>query len=145
MADKLFVDTLVNAFVDSNVVLYLLSQDAQKADQAETVLNKGVIISVQVLNEVTQVLRRKIKLSWPDIHTFLALIKSLCTVQALTIDTHTQGLKLAERYQFSVYDSMIVAAALLADCRILYSEDMQHGLVVEGSLRIQNPFASMGA
>ena len=63
MKDKLFADT--------NVLLYLLSQDAQKADQAEVVLNKGVMISVQVLNEVTQVLRRKIKLSWPEIHTFL--------------------------------------------------------------------------
>jgi predicted nucleic acid-binding protein len=63
-------------------------------------------------------------------------------VQVLTIETHTQGLKLAELYQFSVYDSMIVAAALLADCHILYSEDMQHGLLVEGSLRIQNPFVA---
>lgn len=134
MADRLFVDT--------NVVLYLLSQDSKKADQAEAVLSKGTMISVQVLNEVTQVLRRKIKLSWPEVHNFLSLIKSLCTVQVLTIETHTQGLKLAERYQFSVYDSMIVAAALLADCHILYSEDMQHGLLVEGSLRIQNPFVA---
>jgi len=132
MKDKLFADT--------NVLLYLLSQDAQKADQAEAVLNKGVMISVQVLNEVTQVLRRKIKLSWPEIHTFLALIQSLCTVQPLTVETHAQGLTLAERYHFSVYDSMIVAAALLAQCRILYSEDMQHGLLVEGRLLIQNPF-----
>lgn len=132
MKDKLFADT--------NVLLYLLSQDAKKADQAEVVLNKGVMISVQVLNEVTQVLRRKIKLSWPEIHTFLALIQSLCTVQPLTVETHAQGLTLAERYHFSVYDSMIVAAALLAQCRILYSEDMQHGLLVEGRLLIQNPF-----
>lgn len=132
MKDKLFADT--------NVLLYLLSQDAQKADQAEVVLNKGVMISVQVLNEVTQVLRRKIKLSWPEIHTFLALIQSLCTVQPLTVETHAQGLTLAERYHFLVYDSMIVAAALLAQCRILYSEDMQHGLLVEGRLLIQNPF-----
>ena len=132
MKDKLFADT--------NVLLYLLSQDAQKADQAEVVLNKGVMISVQVLNEVTQVLRRKIKLSWPEIHTFLALIQSLCTVQPLTVETHAQGLTLAERYHFSVYDSMIVAAALLAQCRILDSEDMQHGLLVEGRLLIQNPF-----
>ena len=132
MKDKLFADT--------NVLLYLLSQDAQKADQAEVVLNKGVMISVQVLNEVTHVLRRKIKLSWPEIHTFLALIQSLCTVQPLTVETHAQGLTLAERYHFSVYDSMIVAAALLAQCRILYSEDMQHGLLVEARLLIQNPF-----
>ena len=101
-------------FADTNVILYLLSQDTQKADQAEAVLNQGVTISVQVLNETTQVLRRKIKLSWPEIHTFLSLIKSLCSVQALTLETHTQGLKLAERYQFSVYDAMIVSAALLA-------------------------------
>jgi predicted nucleic acid-binding protein len=132
MKDKLFADT--------NVILYLLSQDTQKADQAEAVLNQGVIISVQVLNETTQVLRKKIKLSWPETHAFLSLIKSLCSVQALTLETHTQGLKLAERYQFSVYDAMIVSAALLAECRVLYSEDMQHDLLVEGQLRICNPF-----
>ena len=128
-------------FADTNVLLYLLSQDSQKADAAEAILNTGVTISVQVLNETTQVLRRKVKLSWSETHEFLSLIRSLCRVTPLTLQTHIKGLKLAERYQFSVYDSMIVAAALLADCQILYSEDMQHGLLVEGQLLIQNPFS----
>ena len=128
-------------FADTNVLLYLLSQDSQKADAAEAVLNTGVTISMQVLNETTQVLRRKVKLSWSETHEFLELIQSLCRITPLTLQTHIKGLELAERYQFSVYDSMIVAAALLADCQILYSEDMQHGLLVEGRLLIQNPFS----
>lgn len=131
------------SFVDTNVLLYLLSQDTAKAVQAEALLSQGVTISVQVLNEISQVLRRKAKLPWPEIHTFLGLIRSLCTVESVNIDTHLLGLQLAERYQLSIYDAMIVASALLAQSTLLYSEDMQHGLLVEGQLRIHNPFSSV--
>jgi len=58
----------------------------------------------------------------------------------LTAETHDLGLRLAERYGFSVYDAMIVAAALLAGCGILYSEDMQHGQRIEDRLTLCNPF-----
>lgn len=57
-----------------------------------------------------------------------------------TLETHEMALKLAERYGFSLYDALIVAAALQARCTILYSEDMQCSLLVEGELRIANPF-----
>lgn len=127
-------------FVDSNVLLYLLSQDAGKADRAEEILEGGPAVSVQVLNEITNVARRKLSMPWPQIADFLALIQSLCKVEALTLETHQRGRALAQRYGLSVYDAMIVAAALLAGCKTLYSEDMQDGLLVERQLRIQNPF-----
>ena len=130
------------AFIDSNVILYLLSKDTKKADAAEAVLHAGGVISVQVLNEITNVSLRKIGMSWAETNQFLALLRSLCTVEPLTVETHDRGRALAERYGLSVYDAMIVAAALLAGCTVLYSEDMQDGLVMDKQLRAVNSFSA---
>lgn len=128
------------AFIDSNVILYLLSKDTKKADAAEAVLRAGGLISVQVLNEIANVALRKNGMSWAETNQFLALICSLCAVESLTVETHDRGRDVAGRYGLCVYDSMIVAAALLAGCTVLYSEDMQDGLVVDRQLRVANPF-----
>lgn len=61
-------------------------------------------------------------------------------LQPLTVDTHERAVEIGERYGLSIHDSLIVAAALLADCKTLYSEDMQHGQVIERVLTIRNPF-----
>lgn len=127
-------------FADTNVVLYLLD-DGPKADRAEEIIGQGPRISVQVLNEALVNCRRKAGLDWDETGAFLAGVQSLCTVEDLTVQTHQVGRALAERYQFSVYDAMIVAAALIAGCTTLWSEDMQDGLLVEDQLRIVNPFA----
>jgi predicted nucleic acid-binding protein len=127
-------------FADTNVILYLLD-DGPKADRAEAVLARGPIISVQVLNEATVNCRRKAGMSWEDTGAFLGVIRALCPVEPLTTKTHDVGRTLAARYGLSVYDAMIVAAALLAGCDTLLSEDMADGLVVEDQLRIVNPFA----
>lgn len=127
-------------FADTNVVLYLLD-DGPKADRAEAILGQGPRISVQVLNEAMVNCRRKAGLSWDETGTFLASIQSLCPVEDMTLRTHQVGRALAERYGFSIYDAMIVAAALIAGCTTLWTEDMQDGLLVEGQLRIANPFA----
>lgn len=129
-----------SAFVDSNVVLYLLSADADKADRAEATIAAGACCSVQVLNEVASVTRRKLAMSWQETGMLLATVKALCPVRPMTVDTHELGLALAERYGLSVYDGTIVAAALEADCGTLWSEDMHDGLLVDGRLRIRNPF-----
>ena len=131
---------VAKAFIDSNVLLYLLSKDAKKADAAEAVLRAGGMISVQVLNEITNVALKKLGMPWQEINQFLTLLRSLCAVEPLTVETHDRGSDVAERYGLSVYDSMIVAAALLAGCTVLYSEDMQNGLVLDRQLRVVNPF-----
>lgn len=127
-------------FVDTNVLLYLASGDDQKADRAEAVLGQGGTISVQVLNEIANVLRRKMRMSWPDTHVFIDMIRALLTLEPVTWETHETGLRIAERYGLSIYDAMIVSAALLAECDTLMSEDMQDGLVIDDRLRIVNPF-----
>jgi predicted nucleic acid-binding protein len=129
-----------NAFIDTNILLYLLSADNAKADRAEAIVRKGGRISVQVLNEMTNVMQRKLAMPWHEINEVLALIRSLYPVEALTIDTHDRGRQIAERYKLDIYDAMIVAAALLAECKTLYSEDMQDGLLIEKQLTVSNPF-----
>jgi len=130
----------VNAFIDTNVLLYLFSQDTAKADRAEAIIQTGGVISVQVLNEVANVARRKLGIAWPDTLELLELIRALCVVNPVTIEMHSKGLQIAERYGFSIYDSMIIAAALLAGCERLYSEDLQHGQLIDKQLRLCNPF-----
>jgi len=127
------------AFLDTNVLLYLLSGE-RKADRAEEIVAKGGTISVQVLNEFASTAIRKLGLSWTETNEALDAVRANCEVVPLTVETHDLGRDLAMRHGFSVYDAMIVAAALLAGADVLYSEDLRHGLRVERKLTIQNPF-----
>jgi len=128
------------SFLDSNVVLYLLSDDAAKAVRTEQLLKTKPVISVQVLNEVTHVCRRKIAMSWSDIEQFLVLVRSFCTLVPLTEATHNEARRIAERYHYHLYDSCIIASASLAACRTLFSEDMNDGHLLEQGLTIRNPY-----
>jgi predicted nucleic acid-binding protein len=132
-------------FFDTNVLVYIASPRTAKADRAERLMRGGGVISVQVLNEIANVARRKMRLSWPETRAFLSLIRGLLPVEPITIRTHETGLAIAERYQLSVYDAMIAASALLAGCDRLWSEDMQNGLVIDRQLRIVDPFGSSTA
>lgn len=132
------------SFIDTNVLIYVASGDAAKADRAEKIVGAGGTVSVQVLNEIAHVARRKMGLSWPETHGFLSMVRGLLAVQPVTVETHEIGLSLAQRYGLSTYDAMIAAAALLADCGTLWSEDMQDGMVLDRRLRIVNPFRVMG-
>ena len=126
-------------FIDSNIVLYLLSGDTAKADRAQAILAAGAVISVQVLNEVTSVCLRKLKMPWAEIDAVLLAVKTACDVVPLTVTSHEKAVALAKRYQLSFYDSNIVASALLCGAGLLLSEDMHSGLSID-ALVIQNPF-----
>ena len=128
------------SFLDSNIVLYLASEDLLKADRAQELVAEGGTISVQVLNEIANISRRKMGLSWAETRNFLLMIRGLLKVEPITIEIHDVGISLAERYQLSVYDSMIVSAALSAECDTLLSEDLQNGLLINGRPRVLNPF-----
>ena len=129
-------------FLDTNVLLYLLSADAAKADRAEALLGDGAIVGVQVLNEFANIARRKLSMSWDEITDVLGLIRQRCTVRDLTAAVHDQAITLARRHGFAWYDALIVSAALDAGCSLLYSEDMQHGMEVRSGLTIRNPFVA---
>ena len=132
-------------FIDTNVVLYLLSADPAKAGRAEELLALGGTISVQVLNEFAAVASRKLRMSLREVREVLGHIRAVCAVEPITIETHERALHIAQRYGLSIYDALIVAAALLAGCKTLHSEDMQDGQVIERRLTIRNPFAAFRA
>ncbi|MDD2808211.1 PIN domain-containing protein [Rhodoferax sp.] len=126
-------------FVDSNVVLYLLSGDIAKADKAQAILAAGAIISVQVLNEVTAVCLRKLKMPWQEIDALLLAVKTACEVLPLTVESHLKAIELAKRFQLSFYDAHVVASALMSGTHLLLTEDMHAGLKIE-TLVLANPF-----
>lgn len=130
------------AFFDTNVLLYLLSADTDKADRAEELLALGGTISVQVLNEFVAVASRKLRMPSTEVREILAQIRAVCDIEPITLETHERALDVSERYGLSIYDALIVSAALLAGCRILHSEDMHDGQVIEQQLTIRNPFAA---
>lgn len=128
------------SFFDTNVLVYIASGEATKANQAEAMIDGGGTISVQVLNELANVARRKMRMSRSETRAFLSAVRDLLTVRPVTVATHEAGLALAEHYNLSTYDAMIAASALEAGCDTLWSADMRHGLRLEGRLRIVNPF-----
>lgn len=128
------------SFFDTSVLLYLLSEDPQKADRVEELLQKTGMISVQVLNEFANVATRKLAMSLAEVREVLDTVRTLCATQSLTEETHDRGIRVAEQYRFSVYDSMIVSAALLAGCTTLYSQALQHGQIIDDQLTVFNPF-----
>jgi predicted nucleic acid-binding protein len=128
------------AFFDTNVVVYALVAETPWAERSLALLNDGGTISVQVLNECANTMRRKFAANWQRTLRASERIRQLCAVVAVTPETHARGLLLAERCSLGVYDGMIVAAAQLAGCKVLYSEDMHDGLAIEG-LTIRNPYA----
>ena len=134
--------SVAEAFHDTNVVLYLRSGDAAKADRAEELFASGGSVSVQVLNEFAAVARRQLRMDWSQIHEVLLQLRAVCVVESLSVETHARGVMLAERYKLNVYDAMIDSSALLAGCRFLYTEDMHDGQVFEGQLTVRNPFAA---
>jgi predicted nucleic acid-binding protein len=131
-----------NRFFDTSVLLYLLSSDAAKADRVEALLSTPGVVSVQVLNEFAVVALRKLKMPLNEIREILDTIRAVCAVEPVTVETHDRGLAVLERYRFSLYDSMLVAAALIAGAKIIYSEDLQHGQVIDHQLRVTNPASS---
>jgi predicted nucleic acid-binding protein len=133
MSDRVFFDT--------NVLVYAIGQQDARTPTAEALLARGGLISVQVLNELAAVAHRKLRMSWPDITEALEAIRILCPNPVpITVELHDAALRLAAQYGFHIYDALIVAAALDADCAVLYTEDLQSGQVIDGRLSIRNPF-----
>jgi predicted nucleic acid-binding protein len=127
-------------FFDTNIILYAFRQDDWRAEVAEALLAEGGAFSVQVLNEFVAVARRKFDKRWEEIRRALDILRVLCPAPvSLTVETHERAVNIAERYGYSIFDSLIIAAALHVGARTLYSEDMRDGQAIDG-LTIRNPF-----
>jgi predicted nucleic acid-binding protein len=127
-------------FLDSNILVYAFTTDPRAA-KSQALLERGCIIGVQGLNEFTNVAKRKLGMTWAEVRDALSAIRTICrTIVPIDVETHDDALRIAERYGYAFFDALMIASALRADCRILWSEDMQDGLVVDQRLRIVNPF-----
>jgi|SRR5579872_1504763 len=129
------------SFADTNIVIYAEGSDVTKAQRAMAILESNPLISSQVVTETISTLTRKYGFTLPEAHEVASSLLDLCEVVPVGADTIREAIRLTARYQLSHWDSLIVAAALLADCETLYSEDLQHNQLFEERLRVVNPFA----
>jgi len=127
-------------FFDTTILVYTVTLNDSRAAIAEDLLALGGSISVQVLNEFVNVARKKLKMTWEETERTLTAFRALCSDPApLTTDIHEAAVNIAKANKFHIYDALIIASALKAGCTTLYSEDMQHGQVID-TLTIRNPF-----
>ena len=130
-------------FLDTCVFVYALSDGDSRQDRAIDVIGRGGKISIQILNELGNVCRKKMGMSWDEISGALMAARHFCPEPVpLTLSLHERAVDLGRRFGFSVYDCVMVSAALEADCRILYTEDLQHDQTIDG-LRVVNPFRDL--
>ncbi|MGL4498625.1 MAG: PIN domain-containing protein [Planktothrix sp.] len=136
-------------FIDSNIWLYRFlaeqdpdpQEDARKRKIAVSLTNlKNIVVSAQVINETCSVLKRKVNFSEPQISQLIEEFEQQCQVIDVTIFILKRASQLRRNYNLSFWDGLIVASALSGNANILYSEDMQDGLIVEHQLTIINPF-----
>lgn len=127
-------------FVDTNVIVYAFSDDP-RSKIANLILRQSFLTSVQALNEFANVARRRLGMTLAETEASLKTIRILCgDLRVVDLETHEGAIRLLHHYNFSFYDALMISAALLAGCETLLSEDMQHGLKVDGRLSIINPF-----
>jgi predicted nucleic acid-binding protein len=127
-------------FLDTNIVVYAFGTDA-RAEIALELLARRCTISVQVLNEFTNVARRKLAMTWDEVKDALDAIQTSCrAVLPLDVEMQAEAVAIASRYNLGIFDASIIAASLRAQCSLLWSEDMQDGMTIDGRLRICNPF-----
>ena len=133
----------MGAFFDTNILIYAYSTDARRA-RALNIISVGGVVSAQVLNEFTNVLRKKQKQDWPVIEAALQSLRfRFPNILPLTADTHAAAFTLARGHGLAFSDALILASATESGCDTLYSEDLQHGRSF-GQLVVVNPFlASM--
>ena len=128
-------------FFDTNVILYAFRQDDARRQVAEALIAEGGTVSVQVLNEFVSVARRKLNRDWKEVRRALDILLVFCPQPVpLTIEIHERALQLAEHYGYSIFDSLIIAAAVHSGASTLYSEDMRDGQTID-SVTIRNPFS----
>jgi predicted nucleic acid-binding protein len=133
-------------FIDSNIWLYAFieANETIKEARARSIIrdNSNIVISTQVINEVSVNLIKKAGFAEDEIRQLVTSFYQRYTVSNISPDTLLLASQLREKYQCSYWDSLIIASALESGASIIYSEDMHDGLLVDGRLTIINPFKS---
>jgi len=129
-------------FIDTNILIYLYSTEYDKQQIVLSLFESenAFCISTHVVMEFCNVLLKKLKYTRADVEIALEDFKEHFEIVEVNMSTIEKALDIQERYQFSFFDSLVIATALQANCRSLYSEDMQHGQRIENTLRLWNPF-----
>lgn len=127
-------------FIDTNIIIYSLGKNSTKAHIVAPLFLDRPCISTQVLSETVNVTTKRLGLATSDVRQLIKTLHEVCHVELITMSTIEVALNIQDRYKFSWYDSLIISSALDAGCNTLYSEDMQHGQLIEGRLKIVNPF-----
>ncbi|MBY0433103.1 MAG: PIN domain-containing protein [Cyclobacteriaceae bacterium] len=129
------------AFLDSNICVYWFDKsNPDKQDKALVLLKSRPFVSSQVVIETYLACSRKLKLPAQICDENTLILCDAATVMPIEPSTFSAALSLKSKLQFSFLDSLIIASALQAECTTLYSEDLQHGQLIEGKLKIVNPF-----
>jgi predicted nucleic acid-binding protein len=138
-------DNLV--FADTNVVVYAYSrtEKGKQAKASDILVNHDCLVSTQVLNEYCNVCIRKNFIPVSDIQKDINEILNNCGLYIVNETTISKALFVKNRYGFSYYDSLVIASALKCECSVLFSEDMQHGQIIENTLEIVNPFLELNS
>ena len=129
-------------FVDSNIWLYaFMDATTPKHAMADALLTQsGIVLSTQVVNEVCSNLIRKAGYTETEIQQTLQNLQTNYPILDVSFASIQQASILRDKSRLSYWDSLILATAMAANCSVVYSEDMQHGLLVEKRLAIHNPF-----
>ncbi|MDP2805921.1 MAG: PIN domain-containing protein [Gallionellaceae bacterium] len=128
-------------FIDTNLVIYSLGKNSDKVELLAPLFTHRPTISTQVLSETANVARKKLGMPLVEIGKLLTMLEATCAVALVSPATTQRAIYIAGRYEFSWFDSLIVASALEVDCDTLYTEDLQHGQVIEDRLTVINPFS----
>lgn len=131
-----------NIFLDTNIVIYTYSinEPDKKKKAIEIISQDKPFISTQVIKELANVLFKKFNISWNDIDATIDELSQYFTIHINDSNSIRKACMIADKYKFSFYDSLIIAAALECRCSTLYSEDMHDGQIIENTLTIKNPF-----
>ncbi|PZU50703.1 MAG: VapC toxin family PIN domain ribonuclease [Sphingomonas sp.] len=132
----------MTGFLDTNILIYAIDHGSLHRQTALNLMVLANRIAVQSMNEYAHVCYRKLRMEWPDVQLGLSASLGLCAElpNALTLHTHELGLWAAQRYQLAIHGALLIAAALSVNCTTFWSEDLHHGLIIDGRLTIRNPF-----
>jgi len=133
--------TTADFTVDSNILIYAFgSQNEEKKRLAKLILSDCQAMSIQTVNESVFILQKKFNYTLIELDEIIQFFKSNFQIHGLNISVLEKAIFIIKIYKYSFWDSMMLASALINNCEVIYSEDMQHNQIIEDKLTIVNPF-----